>query len=366
MRTLILDHYYPEFVASVYRATPGLERASFGDQQTALDAGLFGETQFQAAALRALGHEALHLPVNVPSLLSAFARENDLNLSRRATIEFRLRRGLIPWPAIGDGAAALDAVLPAIADRLEADLVHVQCMDVLSPEVVAQLKRPGRTITGQTAPPELPWRGLEPYDLVFSSLPNYVERLRLAGVRAALLPLAFASKVLDLVPSVERDVEVSFVGSISRAHQRRLELLEGVVAEGIPLDVWSAGRIEGARIHRPAWGRDMYRVLARSRATVNVHGENAAGNANNLRLYEATGMGTLLFTEAAPNLGTLFEPEREVVTYDDVPSLARALAYYLARPDEARAIAEAGRARTLRHHTWSVRMGEMLSHIDAT
>jgi spore maturation protein CgeB len=360
MRFLILDHYYPEFIAATYRASPGLQRRSFAEQQAALDAGLFGESQFQAAALRGLGHEALHLPVNVQPLLAALAQERDIPL-RRGAVQFRLRRGIVPWLVLGGRTRSAESLLPGIADRLGADVVHVQCMDVLDPAVVADMQRPGRRITGQTAAPKPVREGLGPYDLVFSSLPNYVDHFRREGVRAELLPLAFAPEVSERVEvRDDRDVAVSFVGSISSAHRRRSELLNALVADGVSLDLWSTGIVEGAQRHPPVWGRDMYAVLGRSQMTLNSHGEHAAGHANNLRLFEATGMGALLLTEEASNLESLFAPGAEVVTYRDARSLARAIAHFVAHPDEARSIAEAGRRRTLRDHTWPIRTGQML------
>ena len=61
----------------------------------------------------------------------------------------------------------------------------------------------------------------------------------------------------------------------------------------------------------------MYRVLARTRVAMNRHGDIAEGHANNMRLFEATGAGALLATEAADNLPELFEPGREVLAYRD-------------------------------------------------
>jgi spore maturation protein CgeB len=67
----------------------------------------------------------------------------------------------------------------------------------------------------------------------------------------------------------------------------------------------------------------MYEVLARSLMTVNTHGRIAGEDANNLRLYEATGMGVLLVTDARRNMGQLFEVGSEVLTYRDAEDCAR-------------------------------------------
>jgi spore maturation protein CgeB len=100
----------------------------------------------------------------------------------------------------------------------------------------------------------------------------------------------------------------------------------------------------------------MYAVLGRSRLSLNTHGIISGQDANNLRLFEATGMGALLVTDHRRNLGELFDVGTEVVTYESAREAASVVGYYLDRPAEAARIAAAGRARTLRDHTWTQRM----------
>jgi spore maturation protein CgeB len=78
-----------------------------------------------------------------------------------------------------------------------------------------------------------------------------------------------------------------------------------------------------------------------------------------MRLYEATGVGSLLLTNEGSNLTELFQPGSEVVTYADVDDLVEKARHYLAHEDERRTIAAAGQARTLRDHTYEVRMREL-------
>src|SRR6185369_9585100 len=89
------------------------------------------------------------------------------------------------------------------------------------------------------------------------------------------------------------------------------------------LDIWSAGgdlirEAPRASVHGQAFGRSMYEILGRSKVTLNVHAAWAGPDANNLRLFEATGMGAALVTEEAQNLSDLFEPGSEVATYRTV------------------------------------------------
>ena len=109
----------------------------------------------------------------------------------------------------------------------------------------------------------------------------------------------------------------------------------------------------------------MYEVLARSRVALNRHIDVAEGYANNMRLYEATGVGALLVTEASSNLAELFEPGREVVVYEGEDDLVEQLRHYAAHDDERRRIAAAGQARTLREHTYAQRIAELATMLEA-
>jgi spore maturation protein CgeB len=97
---------------------------------------------------------------------------------------------------------------------------------------------------------------------------------------------------------------------------------------------------------------------------VNRHIDAAEGHANNMRLYEATGVGAMLLTDRGSNLPALFEPDREVVVYNDADDLVDKLRYYSANRGEARAIAEAGQRRTLTEHTYARRIGELAALLE--
>jgi spore maturation protein CgeB len=104
----------------------------------------------------------------------------------------------------------------------------------------------------------------------------------------------------------------------------------------------------------------MYRVLARSRITINHHIDLAEGYCNNMRLYEATGCAALMIVDRGRNLGELFAPEKEVVTYSSDRECVAAVERMLS-DDAARAeIAAAGQRRTLSEHSYMRRTSVML------
>jgi spore maturation protein CgeB len=103
----------------------------------------------------------------------------------------------------------------------------------------------------------------------------------------------------------------------------------------------------------------MYQILGNSKITLNHHGD-IAPYANNMRLYEATGVGTMLITDWKVNLHEMFEPGKEVVAYRTPEECAELIQYYLTHDNEREAIARAGQQRTLREHTYYHRMQEFV------
>ena len=61
-----------------------------------------------------------------------------------------------------------------------------------------------------------------------------------------------------------------------------------------------------------------------------------------------------------------FRDGESAVFFDDLPDLEEKLAYYLSRPDEAAAIAQAGHEHVKRYHTTSVRARQLLGQIERT
>lgn len=85
-----------------------------------------------------------------------------------------------------------------------------------------------------------------------------------------------------------------------------------------------------------------------------------------VRYWEIPAHGAMLLAERLPiRIPLDFRDGREAVFFDDLESLATKLRYYLARPEEAAAIAAAGREHFLRHHTGAARARQMLGWIQA-
>ncbi len=365
MKIAIVDTYYAAFLAAHYADRPHLKFAPYVQQRSELLDQCFGTSDFYSRHLAGLGHEALDLIVNCVPLQEAWAREQGAPYSALA---LRVPHRFFRLPLIGRRLAALPGLVEIAVAQVEAfgpDVLYCQDLSFFPPEVLARLRRYVRLVVGQIACPLPPESFLKGYDLILTSFPHFVPRLRAMGVASEYFRIGFDTRVLEKLGEVPKDVDASFVGGISRHHGKAIPVLE-YLARTTPIQFFGYGADSldadspiRARHHGEVWGLDMYRALARSRITLNRHINVAEKNANNMRLYEATGVGALLLTDRKDNLGELFEIGKEVVVYSAAEEAMELIRYYLAHPDEAQDIALAGQARTLRDHTYQNRMEEL-------
>lgn len=354
MRVLIVDTCYPPFLESHYRRQPGLAEAPYAQQWRALMDTHFGTADAYSHYLRALGHEAEEIVVNCAPLQAAWAREN--GLGRRAGNLWR--------------QPVSEVIVAAQARAFEPDVVYVQNLSVLPPRLLRSLG--ARLVVGQIASEMPDAAQLSAFDLILTSFPHFIPRFRGSGIASEYLRIGFDQRVLDDLGPYERDLGVVFVGSLGRRQHGRGNEVIAELAQVLEIDVWGTGIEdwpEGSELRSAyrgeAWGIEMLRLFARSQVVINRHIDVAEDYANNMRLYEATGVGSLLVTDEKRNLSELFEPGREVIAYRDVETLAEAVYWSLNHPSERAAVARAGQHRTLAEHGYDRRMAELVGILEA-
>jgi spore maturation protein CgeB len=78
-----------------------------------------------------------------------------------------------------------------------------------------------------------------------------------------------------------------------------------------------------------------------------------------LRDFETPAAGGFYLAQSCPELSLYYDIGGEIVVWDRAADLLDCIRYYLNRPDERRRIADAGRERALRNHTWLHRFADM-------
>ncbi len=357
MRILVLDTYYEEFLAEHFRGLKNAADLSYAQILRSLLDTRFGTGDAYAVELNRLGHQAETLVLNANLLQARWAEENGF--------------------AIGDPSARWHAdVLVEQIRAFRPDVLYVQEVSIVNDAMLAEIRPYVGMIVGQIACSLPPRRTFEHHDLIVSSWLPIVEHFRSLGKAAAFLPLGFDHTVLEAMGQQEKRFDVSFVGGISAVHGDRVALLE-YLCERLPIHVFGYGA-ETLPADSPilpkhrgqVWGTELYRTLASSRIAVNVHGaidvrgSVTTGLANNARMFEATGCGTCLVTDAKSNLGDYFEPDAEVIAFHDAKQCVDVIEQLLAEPDRCASVAAAGQRRTLSEHTYAHRMAELTSILE--
>ena len=375
MRVLVVDTYYPVLLGRHYAANPRLGDLSYDEQlKSLMDLG-FGTSDAYSRCFEATGVSAADVIVNCEPLQRRWAEENGVATGRPPVL------GRLPG-RLGRRSASRPLELTAVAqiEEFEPDVLYLQSLSALSSAELQRQRSKGRLIVGQIASALPATRLVEQFDLITTSFPHFVERIKDLGVDSEYFPIAFDEHVLrrledsgvDASPASQRPHAVTFVGGVDpRVHGRGNDFL-GRISERVPLEVWGYGA-ESLGPESPllanhrgeAWGMDMYRVLARSKLAINRHIDAAEGFSNNMRLFEATGMGALLFTEQSPNLAELFEAGREVVAYEGLDDLTAKVTHFMEDDAERELVAAAGQARTLAEHTYQRRVPELAEMLEA-
>lgn len=366
MKIAIVDTYYLKFLAAYYRAHPNLKFASYQEQLEALLGASFGTSNFYSSHLKSLNVEAIDIIANCRPLQRAWMLEAGL---KNGLLDFIIPYQLYKTPMIGSIFSTISpGFLRVITEQIKfysPDVLYCQDINFFPEESLRELKKHVGLIVGQIASPLPPTAFLKNYDLILTSFPHFVNRIREMGINSEYFRIGFETKILDQIKAVKKNIDVSFVGGLGSKHSNSIELLE-YLAKHTPIKFFGYGvnklsRYSPIRLkhYGERWGIEMYKTLASSFITVNRHINVAENYANNMRLYEATGVGALLVTDAKENLGDLFEVGKEVLAYSDKYEAAELINYHLAHPEVASEIAKLGSRRTLSDHTYLNRMYEL-------
>ena len=325
---------------------------------------------FFVEGLQGLGHEVRRIILNVEPLLSRDTSiSNNLRTSKRL-MRVRNLSSRVPFAGQKSHGSPEILCLQQLASEESYDIVLNANLNAISSQTLSTIF-PRSKIVGLIASP-LPKRSfLSKYDLVFSSLPPLVDDLERLGIQGKLLLGSFdpANYSYAIRPWVDRDIDICFVGSIGVHHLKTLWLLRAVAKCQAELQIYTSANplllsLFGLRknLRGKAYGREMFEILGRTKICINRHAWFARGYSNNMRIFEAIGMGAVLVTEASPNLSRILESS-EVSTYKSSKDIAGVVDELMEDEVQAEQIALKGRAAFLDRHNSTIRAKQMSDHL---
>lgn len=362
MKLFISDTYYQQFLKQIYDNNPWLSTKDYEVQLKFLISQFFGTSDFYTRNLRNIGIDAVDSIPNCEPLQKKWLSENKATqyfftkiLNNNTLINsFRKQKNL--------NDDFIRNITIHQMKKFQPDIFYCQDIGFFDKMWLKKIKENCQFLVGQIACPLPNDDRIGEYDLILTSFPHFVDRIKSLGIKCEYFPIGFGSEVLRSLGEVKRDIDVTFVGGISQSHKMALPLLE-TLAQNTPIHFYGYGK-ESLDSDSPIlahhggeiWGLEMYRILARSKITINRHIDVAENNANNMRLFEATGVGTLLITDYKDNITDFFIPGKEIVTYSCVEEAIDKINYYLQNESERTKIATAGQRKTLTTHGYDKRM----------
>ena len=245
------------------------------------------------------------------------------------------------------------------------------------------------------------------YDVMLTCSEKFLKELELHQINCYKFPHALESSLVSEISSrTHSENDIIFIGSLlyrNEFHRKRIAYVEEILKSGLPFqmfgiieeDSWPRLKMKQAsylyvslaqkmgmkgfqssRILRKIaqlkempvrnrysslirknlrrdmlFGKQMLGEISRHAIGFNLHGEVAGDFAANVRMFEVAGAGALLVTDHKKNIGELYEPGLEILTYNSLEECIEKLKWAVDHPVEAAKIAAAGQKRTLRDHT---------------
>ncbi len=385
MRIVKIATYYKEALNFYYSLHPQITKKSYKEQLRDLLYFRLGWSDYYQKAFNRRGFEAYEIIANAIPLQKQWAREHNLEYDFYNVVLEQLK-------------------------EISPEIIWFQNSFIFPKDFIEYIRKnlKVKLIIGNLCSPYTDdfLRHLSVYDFITTCAPNFVQALEAVQIDSILLYHAFDTELLDQISvSDDKKYQVLFIGSLISEegyHVQRIKFLQYIVDKGLNpiifayvpeasfisyikkfslyffsriakkigfdnhlirkgLSITSMPKLNFLSpklrkfIKSPVFGVPMFEMIGKSIITLNRHGD-IQKLAANMRMFEATGMGSLLLTENFPNITDLFIPEKEIVVYNSVQEAVEKINYLLENPQVARKIAKAGQNKTLREHNYDNRV----------
>lgn len=348
MKIFLAAYYYPPFIASFIGKYPDLDQLSYEQMMLRLKNEYFADTHSAEHWLLKNSFSAHMSVINVEVIQRQWAKENKVSYSEQN------------W---------MEEILLAQVNHFAPDIFYTECIHVHTKGFLNEVKKKVKQLSAWVSFPfsSLPTAPL--FDLILTSTKDYTVKFRSMGIASEYLLPAFDPRIHEKLGELKKSIDFSFVGGISDLHKNRWEALNYLCAN-TKIKLWGYGLpqrdsnpisrllkkdpFENIRSHHQGevWGLEMYKILGSSYITFNIHEALLKGDVGNMRMFEASGMGTLLLNDHGNNLSELFEPDKEIVTYRSIPEAVEKFNYYIQRKDKAIEIGKNAQKRTLTQYNY--------------
>lgn len=221
-------------------------------------------------------------------------------------------------------------------------------------------------------------------DIFFTMAEGLVEEFRKYNPRVFWLTQAFEPSFFQINEITPEDInnfsaDVTFVGTLGSKeyYLKRRGYLSRVTNEGlkfrwwgprlprkfstIPLIFGKLGRAYGGRF---IWGEEYAKAVKLSKIFLAFDAAPQIRKSMSARMYTAVGCGAFYMCQHVDGIEDLFVPDKEIVTFRNEDEMIDKIKFYLKNDSLRKQIADAGKSRALKEHTYKVRTWQMLRIIE--
>jgi spore maturation protein CgeB len=272
-----------------------------------------------------------------------------------------------------------------LADALTPDLI-LHTKDELPASTFQMLRKVARVIQWYPDPVIPAWlpEYVRAADIFFTMAEGLLDDFRELNPNAFWLSQAFAPTFFQTGEISEQErkrlsSEVVFVGNLGSKEQylSRRDYLQAVIDRGFSLTWWGPrlpikfstlplllGRLGRAYGGYPVYGEEHAKIAQLAGVYLGFDAQPHVRKSMSERMYIAVGCGACYLCHHVEGIEEVLVPDREIVTFRTESEMIDKIDYYLTHEQERLAIAQAGRERVLREHTYDIRVKEMLSVIE--
>lgn len=213
--------------------------------------------------------------------------------------------------------------LLSFIEKNKPDLIFAQDINLFPPVYSKILRKMGIKLLGEIASPLPPDKFLLNFDHIISSLPNIVQYASKIGVDSTFHQLGFDHRIIERLSPAKKAVDIVFVGSFTSQHTNVLPILVNFSNNFSSFKIF--GNVSTSLLRKfnllknyegEVWGKVMFEVISKAKIVLNRHSAISESYANNMRMFEVTGVGSLLLTEKKKNLPYYFPGDDLISAYD--------------------------------------------------
>jgi len=309
----------------------------------------FNAEHFYTKYLRRLGHEV-------------FVLDQYEGISRKFLFRLLVTRTKVMRILVD--SQKINKSLPSAVRKIDPDLILVFKGEVISDTVLKKLSQSHRLALVYPDTYRFPaiLRGrLQYFDVVFTAANKHEFYYKLGAKRVVTLPWACDPELHRRLQEVTKIYPISFIGTF---YLERYLLLKQLREFKEKIHIFgNHWVIKPAQVFPAVYGEEYVKVVNQSVINLNIHHpKDVEADAPNMRVFEITGCGGLLFTEEMPSINKYFSTN-EVVSFSDVIELKEKIKYYLENNSEMEEIRERAILRSYKEHSYLVRAKNLVENI---